>query len=182
MWHVCFPGLHCSGSRLLYRERALSCMQFQFSGTPQRHGLLWACVLCLPSPSSSGNQELDGCTLPGCGAPYTLRGPSLSFRARWLGAPCVCSGELVSSHYPPGRCQPSRISGSLWLETGSLFAVWLGVLSLGLSLPLSPPPCLLPPVGDGQVHRQLALLWNCSVFLLFCQGRTVCSVSMLFAG
>ena len=40
------------------------------------------------------------------------------------GAPCVCSRELVFSHDPPGRCQPSRISGSLWLETGSLFAVW----------------------------------------------------------
>ena len=26
--HVCFPRLHCSGSRLLYRERALSCMYF----------------------------------------------------------------------------------------------------------------------------------------------------------
>ena len=27
-WRVCFPHLHCSGSRLLYRERALSCMHF----------------------------------------------------------------------------------------------------------------------------------------------------------
>ena len=34
------------------------------------------------------------------------------------------SGELVSSCDPPGGCQPSGISGSLWLETGSLFAVW----------------------------------------------------------
>ena len=32
--------------------------------------------------------------------------------------------------------------GSLWLEAGSLFAVWLGVPSLGPSLPLFPPPCL----------------------------------------
>ena len=39
------------------------------------------CVLCLPRPSSSGSQELDGCTLRGCGAPSPLRGPSLSFRA-----------------------------------------------------------------------------------------------------
>ena len=44
---------------------ALSCLWFQFSGTPQKHGLAWACVLCLPCPSSSGRQELDGCTLPG---------------------------------------------------------------------------------------------------------------------
>ena len=27
-WHVCFLCLHCSGSRLLYRERALSCVHF----------------------------------------------------------------------------------------------------------------------------------------------------------
>ena len=54
----------------------------------------WACVLCLPCPSSSGSQELDGSTLPGCGAPHSLHGPSLSFHARRLGAPCVCSGEL----------------------------------------------------------------------------------------
>ena len=26
--HVCFPRLQCSGSRLLYRERAVSCMHF----------------------------------------------------------------------------------------------------------------------------------------------------------
>ena len=44
--------------------------------------------------------------------------------ARRLGAPCVCSRELVFSRDPPGRCQPSRISGSLWLEPGSLFEVW----------------------------------------------------------
>ena len=38
---------------------------------------------------------------------------------------------------------------------------------LGPSLPLSPPPCLLPLVGDGPVCLWLTLLWNCSVFLLF---------------
>ena len=32
--------------------------------------------------------------------------------------------RLVFSCDPPGGCQPSRISGSLWLETGDLFAVW----------------------------------------------------------
>ena len=31
-----------------------------------------------------------------------------------------------------------------------LFARWEGVASLGLSLPLSPPPCLLPPAGMGR--------------------------------
>ena len=77
-----------------------------------------------PGLSSSGGQEFHECALPGCGAPYPLSGPSLSFHMCWSGAPCICSGELVSSHDPPGGCQPSRISGSLWLETGRQFAVW----------------------------------------------------------
>ena len=89
-WHVCFPHLHCSGSWLLSRERALSCVRFQFLGTPQKHRLGWACVLCLPRPSSSGSRELDGRTLPRCGAPHPLHGPSLSFRACQSGACTLC--------------------------------------------------------------------------------------------
>ena len=38
-------------------------------------------------------------------------------------APVGCV-YLEFSHDPPGGCRPSRISGSLWLETGGLFAVW----------------------------------------------------------
>ena len=90
-----------------------------------------------PGPSSSGSQELDGSTLPGCGAPSPLRSPSLSFCPRQLGAfsfspqhpqpqsPPVLVGCIrpVSSCDPLGGCRPSRISGSLWLETGGLFAV-----------------------------------------------------------
>ena len=53
---VCFPRLHCSGSRLLYRVRDMCCVHFpglsrSGSGspiTPQRSRLGWACVLCLP--------------------------------------------------------------------------------------------------------------------------------------
>ena len=46
-----------------------------------------------PSRSSLGSQEFDMRTLPGCGAPYPLRGPSLSFRVLWLGA---CTLHLFS--------------------------------------------------------------------------------------
>ena len=81
-------------------------LRFRFLGTPQRHTLGWACVLCLPCPRSSGSQEPDECTLPRCNTPYPLRSPSLSFWARQLGVPCVCYGELDSRcdllpHLPP---------------------------------------------------------------------------------
>ena len=91
-WRVCFPRLHCSGSRLLYGEWALSCMRFQFSGLLQKHRLSWACVLCLPRPSSSGSQELDWCSLPRCSVPSPLCGPSLSFPARQSGVCALFSG------------------------------------------------------------------------------------------
>ena len=57
----------------------LKLLRFGVLSMPQRRRLRWACVLCLPRPSSSGNQDLDECTLPGCSAPYPLHGPSLSF-------------------------------------------------------------------------------------------------------
>ena len=99
-------------------------LRFRFSGTAQRCRLSWTCVLCLPRPSSSGNQEFDESTLLRCSATSLLPVPaSVSGRTR-SGAPCVSSRELISGWDPPSRCQPSRISGSLWLETGSLFAVW----------------------------------------------------------
>ena len=95
-------------------------LRFHFLRPPQR-GSLGPAFCAFPGASSSGSQELEEPTLPGCGAPSPLRGPSFSFRLS--GAPCISSWELVSSRHPPGRCQPSRISGSLWLETGNLFAV-----------------------------------------------------------
>ena len=76
-----------------------------------------------PGLSGSGSQGL-GRPLPGCSAPC----PST--------APARAAG---------------RVSGSLLIGTGGLFAVWEGVASLGLSLPLSPPHCLLPPAGMGRL-------------------------------
>ena len=56
-WCVCFPNLYCSDSRLICQElfqvgpglHALprsKPLRFRFSGTPQRHRLYWAYVLC----------------------------------------------------------------------------------------------------------------------------------------
>ena len=121
---VCSPHLHCSGSRLLSRERALSCVDFP---GPSRSGSgfqvlhkgadsVGSAFCAFPRRSSSSNKELEERTL-------SPPRPCLSFRAHPVHAPCVSSGELISSCDHPGRCQPSRISGSLWLETGSLFGV-----------------------------------------------------------
>ena len=124
-------------------ECALRCARFQPSGPPQKPGTKsCACVLCLPRPSSSGSQELDGRALPGAARllPSALRA-SVSACAGRVPVPCVSLQR---------GCRPSRISGSLWLETGGLFAVRWGLWSLGPSLPLSPPRCLLPSVGLGR--------------------------------
>ena len=77
-----------------------------------------ACVLCLPRPSGSGSQELDGLTLPGVWHAFSPPRPQPQSPPALVG--CM---HPVSRHDPPGGCGPSRISGSLWLETGGLFVV-----------------------------------------------------------
>ena len=148
---LCFPRLHCSGSWLLYREHAPHCVRFQFSGTPQKRRLGCTCILCLPRPEQlrqAGAWRAHSHRVQRTLSP-PLPQPQFLCAGR-MPAACVCSQELASSHDPPGGgCRPSRISGSLWIETGGLFAAWEGMPSLGPSLPLSPPPCLLPPVGMG---------------------------------
>ena len=61
---VCaFPG--CSGSRLLYMERALHCARFQFSGPPQKRGLGWACFCAFPAGAAQAARSLTGALSPG---------------------------------------------------------------------------------------------------------------------
>ena len=185
---VCFPSPHCSGSRLLSREQAPCCVHFpglsrSDSGFRVFHksaDSVGPAFCAFPSPSSSGSQELDGHTLPWCRAPSPLRGPSLSFRARRWGAPCVSSGELDSSCDPPGGCRPSRISRK------SLVRSWKPVCSLVgdavSGAEFAPFPSPLPPAsdGDGPVNRRLALLWSFSVRerLAVCSGQLIFSLSL----
>ena len=63
-------------------------------------------VFCaFASPSSSGSQELEGCTLPGCGVPSPSAAPaSVSVHACRVRVPCVYSWELTSSRDPHGAC------------------------------------------------------------------------------
>ena len=126
---VCFPSLHCSGSRLLCLQlseagpglRALPRskpfrFRFRFSGTPQRHRLSWTCVLC---PSHVRAAQATRClATPRCVVSYHLPHPSrlICWVAAGLpvsGGPCVSSGELISGCDRPSRCQPPRIPTSL---------------------------------------------------------------------
>ena len=115
---VCFPSLHCSGSRLLCLElsevgpglHALprsKPLRFRFSGTPQRCRLGLACVLCTsPVQAAQATRCLASTVTPRCGASYHLLHPSRS--VSWVaagvpvsGMPCVSSGELISGCDPP---------------------------------------------------------------------------------
>ena len=55
-------------------------------------------------------------------------------------------GRHAFSLRGPSARRRSGLRKSLDRNRG-LFAGWEGVASLGLSLPLYPPPCLLPPAG-----------------------------------
>ena len=73
--NVRFPRLHCSGSRLLDRGRALCCVHFPgLSCSGSGFGVLhkdadWvgAAFFAFPGRSNSGSRELDEHTLPGAG-------------------------------------------------------------------------------------------------------------------
>ena len=81
----------------------------------------------VPSPAQAAQaaRSLTGALSPGAARLLPSAAPaSVSACAHGVPAPCVCSRELASSRDPPSGCRPSRISGSLWLEPGSLFAAW----------------------------------------------------------
>ena len=94
-------------------------LRFRFSGTPQRHRLSWACVLC---PSQVQAAQVTRCLVSSCpqlkAATYCLPHPCCSVfwvysGCAFSGVPCVSSGELISGCDPPGRCQPFRIPRTL---------------------------------------------------------------------
>ena len=76
-WHKSFPGLHCSGSRLLCRGslqregpgfRELprpKLLRFRFLGILQRHSLSWTCVLCHSQVRAAQATRCFVSTVPG---------------------------------------------------------------------------------------------------------------------
>ena len=80
---VCFPCLHCLGSRLLYQELSEAGpglyalprskpLRFRYLGTPQRHRLGWACVWC---PSQVRADQVTRCLASAVSATYHLPCP-----------------------------------------------------------------------------------------------------------
>ena len=133
-WCVCFPSLHCSGSRFLCREQALGCMHFpglshSGSGSQLLHKVTgWACVSC---PSMVRAAQATRCLVSALSpdAVLLITSPSqpLSFQGLPISsvcAMCVSSGELISWLQPSGRMSTIQNPRKSWLETGSLFAVW----------------------------------------------------------
>ena len=109
--HVCFPSLHCSGSRLLCWElsevgpgfHALpksKPLKFRFSGTPQRCRLGWACVLC---PSQVRAAQVTRCLVSAVAPSWSLQliassVPSAQFSGCTTSAPSqVCHMSLLGS-------------------------------------------------------------------------------------
>ena len=84
---------------------------------------LGLCFVPSPAQAAQATRSLTGALSPGAVRLIPSAVPASSFLAQ-VGFPLCLFWELVSSRDPLGGCQPSRISGSLWLETGNLFAVW----------------------------------------------------------
>ena len=104
--------------RALPRSKLLG---FRFSGTPQRHRLGWACILCpFPGSRNSGDRVLGWLTIPGVlcilsppwSQPLDFLGVPQERRLRHAMSPLGgWGGGLISVCDPPGGGQPSRISG-----------------------------------------------------------------------
>ena len=95
-------------------------LRFRFLGTPQKHRLGWAFVLC---PSQIRAAQVARClasTLSPGGRCVLSPPPSqpLSFtrvhhKSAVSSVPFFSSRKLISYCNPPGGCQPSRIPGRL---------------------------------------------------------------------
>ena len=123
-WCVCFPSLHWSDSRLLCWElsdagpglhalpRSKS-LRFRFSGTPQRHRLVWTCILhpCQVQAVQVTRSLVHVVTLERCDLSPPLS-QLLGFPR--VHRPCLLSSEkLISGCDPPEGCRWSRIPRSL---------------------------------------------------------------------
>ena len=120
---------------------------------------------CLPCPSGSGSQGLDGRTLPGCGVPSRLRVPSLGPHPLRQGACALClAATLPADVAHPESQEVFDLKLEACLQCGRGCGPW------GRACPFPLPPA---SGGAGPVRSPPALLWTCSV-PLFCEQPAVC--------
>ena len=143
---LCFPRLHCSGSQLLYMDRALCCVRFQFSGPPQKRRLGCACVLCLPRPERLWQPEAWAPS-PRVQRAFSLRGERLGQPEAWAPSPPVRHAFSLRS---PSARRWSGLRKSLDRNWGPVCRVGRGGFS---GAEFAPFPSPLPPTssGDGQL-------------------------------
>ena len=108
---LCFPSLHCSGSRLLCRELSevgprlyvlprSEPLRFRFLATPQRRRLSWACVLC---PSQVRAAQVTRCLVSAVTPSWRVHLIASPIPAAWfsgwtMGVPSqVCRVSLLGS-------------------------------------------------------------------------------------
>ena len=165
--------------RALSRSKPL---RFRFLGTPQRHRLGWACVLC---PSQVQAAQVTRCLAsahsPG-GAVHLITSPvqMLSFLgAQWEHrlrcAVCLLWGADLWLR-PSWWMSTVQDRRKTWLATRSLLAVWYRMPSLGPSLPLAfwlwLPPACLSASGEGWAGLLLA---SSPVIFALCSVSGPCS-------
>ena len=149
-------------------------LRFRFLGTPQRHRLSWACVLC---PSRSEQLRQPGAWWARCPMWTVSRSPPQSWPLGFLGVPqgcrlscavCLLWGSdlwLWSS----GQMSTSQDPRKSWSATGNLLTVWWRMPSLGPRLPLAfqlwlSPACLSSSGGVmGQSVARCLPFGVCSV-------------------
>ena len=135
---VCPPCPHCSGSRLLLREPSepgpglhapprSKPLRFRHSGSPQRHRLGWACILC---PSQVRAAQVMRCLASAVTAAYRLPCPCCSVfwvyswhllrwmwtvqnpKKSWLAPKPACSlvdNAALGSQLPPSSSDCPRL-------------------------------------------------------------------------
>ena len=97
-------------------------LRFRFSGIPQKHRLGLACVLCLPwseqlrhltNALSLGAGRLIPSAVPASVSVCASQVHLVSVLGSWT----LAATLLVDVDHPESH-------GSIWLEAGSLFAIW----------------------------------------------------------
>ena len=119
--------------------------EFQFSGTPQKHGLGCTCVLCLPRPQQFRQPEA-WVHSPRMRCSFSLRGERLRQPEAWAPSPRV---RRAFSLRGPSTRHRSGVRKSLDRNQGPVFCVGGGGFS-GAEFALFPSPLL--PTSSGTIE------------------------------